>query len=81
MRDQLKAEQAMKEQAKKVDPERMQREQQLINLITNIFRTREITFFDAFREDYDSLNPINFISMSQFKAHVRTLNLPLTVQD
>lgn len=38
------------------DPARAMREQQLITLITNIFRTREVSFYDAFKDCYDSLN-------------------------
>ena len=60
---------------------RVAREQQLVNLVTNIFRTREVSFYDAFKEVYDSLNPNNFISISAFKGYVNTLNLPLNVQD
>ena len=63
------------------DPARALREQQLVNLITNIFRSREVSFYDAFKSVYDSLNKQNFISISTFKDCVKTLNLPLNVQD
>ena len=51
----------------------------MINLVTNIFRTREVSFYDAFKEVYDSLNPKNIISIGDFKRYVNTLNLPLNV--
>ena len=50
-------------------------------MVTNIFRTREVSFYDAFKEVYDSLNPNNVIAISEFKKYVNTLNLPLNVQD
>ena len=84
MRSQMKLEEEKKakEDAKMArDPLRMQREQQLVNLVTNIFRTREVSFYDAFKEVYDSLNPNNIVSISDFKKYVNTLNLPLNVQD
>ena len=63
------------------DPQRLQREQQLITKVTTIFRTREISFYDAFKDVYDVLQDENKISISQFKQAVNTLNLPLNVQD
>ena len=53
----------------------------LINTVTNIFRQREVTFYDAFKDVYDSLNAQNYITISVFKQLINTLNLPLTVQD
>ena len=73
-----KAEQAARNQR---DPQRLQREQQLITKVTSIFRTREISFYDAFKDVYDALQDENKISISQFKKSVNTLNLPLNVQD
>jgi len=40
-----------------------------------------VSFYDAFKEVYDSLSTTNFISIGQFKKYVNQLNLPLSVQD
>ena len=64
-----------------VEPEVLRREHLLVTKITNIFREREVTFFDAFQQHYDPLKPKNFITIKLFKELIRQLNLPLTVQD
>ena len=61
------------------NPEQLKREAHLINKITNIFRQRECSFYDAFQGYYDSLNDKNAVSIVIFKQLVKTLNLPLTV--
>jgi hypothetical protein len=53
----------------------------LVDKIQAIFRQREYTFYDAFKEVYDPIAKRNLISMKVFKEKVRKLNLPLTVQD
>lgn len=66
---------------RELDPQRQKRESQLVSKITDIFRQREISFYDAFQEIYDPLKSENIISISKFKELIKTLNLPLTVQD
>ena len=66
---------------REMDPQRQKRESQLVQKITNIFRQREISFYDAFSEIYDPLKKDNIITISKFKDFIRSLNLPLTVQD
>jgi hypothetical protein len=68
-------------QVKPLTPEQHRRENQLIEKITSIFRQRECTFFDAFKEVYDPLKSENRVSMKVFKEKVQKLHLPLTVQD
>lgn len=65
----------------KVTAEQKRRESQLVDKIQAIFRQREYTFYDAFKEVYDPIAKRNLISMKVFKEKVRKLNLPLTVQD
>ena len=84
IRAQLAAEEEKKakEEARlRRDPQRVEREQRLVNTVTSLFRTREVSFFDAFKDVYDSLNKQNHVSISAFKKCVNTLNLPLNVQD
>ena len=47
------------------------REQQLVTKITSIFIVREISFYDAFKDVYDSLVKHNYISISAFKKYVK----------
>jgi Ca2+-binding EF-hand superfamily protein len=69
-------------EARMVDPMQKAREEQLVNKIIEIFIEREITFYDCFQSFYDPLNPQkNTITISQFKKSIRSLNLPLTVQE
>lgn len=50
--------------------------------VIEIFVEREITFYDCFQSFYDPLNPSkNIVTVSQFKKAIRSLNLPLTVQE
>lgn len=63
------------------DPQRQARENALVTKICDIFRQREVSFFDAFEDIYDPLKKDNLITISKFKEKIKTLNLPLTVQD
>jgi len=63
------------------DPQRKSRENALVAKISDIFRSREVSFFDAFQDIYDPLKKDNFVTISKFKEKIKTLNLPLTVQD
>ena len=68
--------------ARGVDPMQKAREEQLVSKIIEIFVEREVTFYDCFQQFYDPLNPSkNNITISQFKKSIRSLNLPLTVQE
>ena len=82
IREQLRAEEERKkreDQKMRMDPQRIMREQQLVTKITSIFIVREISFYDAFKDVYDSLVKHNYISISAFKKYVKQLNLPLNV--
>lgn len=69
-------------EARTIDPMQKAREEQLVSKIIEIFVEREITFYDCFQAYYDPLNPaMNSITISQFKKSIRSLNLPLTVQE
>ena len=58
------------------------RQQQLVSKIIDIFHEREITFFDCFQGNYDPLNPAkNVVTIANFKKSIKSLNLPLTVQE
>ena len=65
----------------KVDAARLKREQQLVMTITNLFKGREVSFYDAFKDVYDSLAAKSTITITDFKKYVKTLNLPLNIQD
>ena len=62
--------QQKKEQEEKMrnNPEQAKRESQLITKITNIFRQRECSFYDAFQDYYDSLSDKNTLSIKIFKS-------------
>jgi hypothetical protein len=64
---------------KALDPLRIKRENELISKVCEVLRQREISFYDAFQDDYDPLNKENLVSISKFKEKVRSMNLPLTV--
>ena len=49
--------------------------------ITNLFKGREVSFYDAFKDVYDSLAAKSTITITDFKKYVKTLNLPLNIQD
>jgi uncharacterized protein (UPF0262 family) len=53
-----------------------------VSKIIDIFHEREITFFDCFQANYDPLNPAkNIVTITNFKKSIKSLNLPLTVQE
>ena len=64
---------------KLANPDAIKRQSFLINKITQIFREREVTFFDAFVTCYDPMQPNNKIPIKLFKELIAKLNLPLTV--
>lgn len=66
---------------REMDPGRQKRESQLVQKITDIFRQRDVSFYDAFQDIYDPLKTENIITISKFKEYIKSLNLPLTVQD
>lgn len=68
--EKMKAQKLM-ETRQPVNPEVMRREVLLITKITQIFREREVTFFDAFQQHYDPLKPKNFVTIKLFKDLVR----------
>lgn len=77
-----KKEQEIKDKEKQSDPVQKAREQQLVTKIIDIFHEREITFFDCFQANYDPLNPAkNVVTITNFKKSIKSLNLPLTVQE
>jgi hypothetical protein len=46
----------------------------------NIFKERDVTFFDAFQNVYDPLSAkASNITVGDFKKKIRQLNMPLTV--
>lgn len=59
----------------------LKRESQLIGKVTQLFREREVSFYDAFQQYYDPLAEKNIIPIKLFKELINKLNLPLTVQD
>lgn len=69
-------------EARFLDPIQKAREQALVSKIVDIFCEREITFFDCFQANYDPLNPTkSVITITAFKKSLKSLNLPLTVQE
>ena len=84
MKDKIKREMKEIEEKKAqddklVNPDAIKRQSFLINKITQIFREREVTFFDAFVSCYDPMLQNNKIPIKLFKELVAKLNLPLTV--
>jgi len=64
------------------DPQQRERETALWTKIIDIFKERDITFYDCFQHLYDPLDSRkSMVSIAEFKAAVNKLNLPLTVQD
>ena len=80
-REMKEIEEKKAQDAKLINADALKRQSFLINKITQIFREREVTFFDAFVSCYDPMLPSNKIPIKLFKELVAKLNLPLTVQD
>ena len=53
----------------------------MIKKVVDILRERESNFGTAFQDHYDTLLEDNCVTLTVFKRMVKTLNLPLTVQD